>query len=88
MRLPVRRHRKGSAERGPRASKGVLRLDSGQWFESVWVDPRALEPLTFAGPPVYLGTACPRVGTDQNTALPVPLGYIHRAPHAVTLRRS
>jgi len=43
----------------------------GHWFESPWVDPRSLEPLTFVGPPVCLGTAGPRVGTDQNTVLSV-----------------
>src|SRR5712691_13506123 len=57
MRLPVRRHRKGSPERGPQSFEAVLRLDSGQWFESVWVDlssHNANPPGVFAGEPVPL----------------------------------
>ncbi len=55
MRLPVRRHRKGSPERGPQSFEGVLRLDSSQWFESVWVDlssHNANPPGVFDGEPV------------------------------------
>ena len=55
MRLPVRRHRKGSAER-PQSFEGVLRLDSGQWFESVWVD---LSSHNANPPGVFDGEAVP-----------------------------
>src|SRR5712691_8739276 len=56
MRLPVRRHRKGSPERAPELRRGAA-LDSGQWFESVWVDlssHNANPPGVFDGEPVPL----------------------------------
>src|SRR5260370_31988815 len=56
MRRPVRRHRKGSPERGPQSFEAVLRLDSSQWFESVWVD---LSSHNANPPGVFDGEAVP-----------------------------